>query len=112
MENITLNRVELKGRVGQDPKITMVGDSSIARFSVATSEIYKDRNGNLREDTTWHNVAAWSGKNVEDFSHIKKGCIVSLLGRIRNTKYTSNEGEDRYYAEIVANRLSVCTLER
>ena len=52
MEHISLNRVELKGRVGQDPKITQVGDSSIARFSIATSEIYKDRSGNLREETT------------------------------------------------------------
>ena len=108
MEHISLNRVELKGRVGQDPKITQVGDSSIARFSIATSEIYKDRSGNLREETTWHNVAAWSGRNIEDFSHIRKGSLISLTGRIRNSKYTGADGEERYFAEVVASRLSVC----
>lgn len=107
METMSLNRVELKGRVGQDPKITKTGNSSLARFSLATSEIFKDRSGNLHEETTWHNVAVWSGRNIEDFDQIKKGATVWLVGRIRNTKYTNSDGEERFFAEVVASRLSV-----
>ena len=107
MENISLNRVELRGRIGQDPRIANVGGSKVARFSVATSEIFKDRNGDLKEDTTWHNVSAWSGRNIEDFSRLHKGVPVSLTGRIRNVKYTSPDGEERQYTEIQATRLAI-----
>lgn len=107
MDNISLNRVELRGRIGQDPRIANVGGSTVARFSVATSEIYKDRGGELREETTWHNVSAWSGRNIADFSGLKKGTPVSVVGRIRNVRYTSTEGDDRQYTEIQASRLSI-----
>ncbi len=107
MENLTLNRVEVRGRVGQDPRIAKVGEASVARFSVATNEIFKDRNGEIREETTWHNISAWAGKGIADFTKVRKGAMVSLVGRIRNVKYTSIEGEDRHYQEIVASHLDV-----
>lgn len=107
MENLTLNRVEVRGRVGQDPRIAKVGESSVARFSVATNEIYKDRNGDIREETTWHNISAWAGRGITDFAAVKKGTMVSVVGRLRNVKYTSVEGEDRHYQEIVATKLDV-----
>lgn len=105
LDNITINRVELRGRIGQDPKIAEVGGSKVARFSIATSEIYKDRTGTIQEEITWHNVTVWAGKNVEDFSNLKKGVLVTVNGRIRTTRYTSLEGEDRHYTEIVASKL-------
>ena len=107
MDNITLNRVELRGRIGQDPRIANVGDSAVARFSIATSEIFKDRNGDLKEEITWHNVSAWQGRNIADFSKLRKGVPVSVVGRIRNIKYTTTEGEERQYSEIQANKLSI-----
>lgn len=102
-----LNRVELRGRVGQDPKIFNVGNTQVARFSLATSEIFHDMKGELKEETTWHNIAAWAGKNVEDLGKIRKGAFISLVGRIRNNKYTSTEGENRQFSEIVVVRLNV-----
>lgn len=102
-----MNRVELRGRIGQDPRIARVGNSSVARFSLATSEIFKDRNGELREETTWHNIAAWSGRNIEDFGNLKKGVLVSVVGRLRNVKYTSDDGGEHQYMEVLANRLGV-----
>lgn len=107
MDNNSLNRVELRGRIGQDPKITEAGGSKVARFSVATSEIYKDRSGALQEETTWHNVSVWNGKNVADFAQLKKGTMVSVFGRIRISKYTSVDGDERYFTEIVANSVSL-----
>jgi single-strand DNA-binding protein len=107
MDNFTLNRVELRGRIGQDPRIANVGESAVARVSIATSEIFKDRNGDLKEEITWHNVSAWQGRNIADFSKLKKGVPVSVVGRIRNVKYTSTEGEERQFTEIQANKLSI-----
>ena len=105
MENITVNKIEIRGRIGQDPRITRVGKNSVARFCVATSEIYKDRSGELKEETTWHNVSAWADKSQVDLNQLKKGDMVSVTGRIRNVRYTSAEGDDRYFVEVVASRL-------
>ena len=106
MENVTLNRVELKGRVGQDPKVFNVRDTQVAKFSVATNETFHDRNGEIREETTWHNVSAWVGRNIEDFRNIRKGTLVSVEGRIRNTKFTGMDGNERYMTEVVATKLA------
>lgn len=105
MENQTLNRIEIRGRIGQDPRVTRVADKAVARFCVATSEIYKDRSGELKEETTWHNVSAWADKCQMDLNQLKKGDMVSVVGRIRNVRYTSAEGDDRYFVEIVASKL-------
>lgn len=105
IENEFLNRVELRGRVGHDPKIFSVGDSQLARFSVATNEAFRDRKGDLKEEVTWHNVTVWAGKNVMDFRDVKKGSFVSLIGRLRKVRYTAADGGERNMVEIVASRL-------
>ena len=64
---MTINRVEILGRVGADPRITTTGTSRSARFPVATNEQFRDRSGGLHEETTWHNIALWQGKSTPDF---------------------------------------------
>ena len=107
MENNSINRVELRGRIGIDPRVTNVGETQVARFSVATDETYRDRNGGYQIATTWHNVVVWKGKNVRDFEGLRKGVLIHLVGHIRNSKYKNNEGADRYFTEVVATRLRV-----
>ena len=92
---------------GDDPKVTDVGNSQVARFSLATNETFKDKKGELKEETTWHNITAWNGRNIEDFANIRKGLLVSVIGRIRNVRYTSSSGEERQFMEILASRVSV-----
>lgn len=108
MERVTINRVEILGRVGADPRVANVGNTRIARFTVATNEHFKDRSGNLHEETTWHNIALWQGKNTPDFESIKKGTTVHIYGRIRNSKYTGIDGESKYFSEITASYVDVC----
>ncbi|MBQ5482416.1 MAG: single-stranded DNA-binding protein [Bacteroidales bacterium] len=91
--------------MGHDPRITSVGDSQVARFSVATNEAFRGKNGDLREETTWHNITAWAGRNIMDFKDIRKGCFVSVVGRLRNNKYVGNDGNERYVVEVVAGKL-------
>lgn len=106
MEN-SINRVELLGRIGQNPKIMSSGDSQVAKFSIATNETFKDRSGALKEETTWHNVSVWASRNTDDFRLLKKGVLVHVIGKIRNVRYQTADGEDRYYTEVSATRMTV-----
>lgn len=101
----SMNRIELRGRVGQDPRIVEVGGNSVANFTLATNEVIKDRNGNVREVTTWHNIVAWAGKGMPYFEEIRKGTCLYVLGKIRNQKYTNQEGVERSYTEVLASRM-------
>jgi single-strand DNA-binding protein len=103
----SINKIELRGNVGTAPRINDVGGNKVIRFSLATNERFKDRNGVLKEETTWHNVVAWAGKGMPDFNAIQKGTCVSVMGRVRNVKYTNSEGEDKYFNEVLSNRLKI-----
>ena len=105
IETEFLNRVELRGRVGHDPRVTSVGDAQVARFSLATNEAFRGKNGELREEVTWHNVTAWAGRNIMDFKEIRKGSFVSLIGRLRNSRFMGNDGTERSLVAVVAGRL-------
>lgn len=104
----SLNRVELKGNVGQDPKIMRVENGgSVIRFSLATHETFKTKSGELKEETTWHNVVAWSVKGMPDFSRIKKGVFIELVGKIRYVKFTNQAGEEKTLTEILALKIII-----
>lgn len=105
MEDI--NRIELQGQAGHDARIVKVGDTTVARFSLATTEIYRDRDGLTRAETTWHSVTAWQGKNMPDFKSITKGCTVHVVGRLRQSRYTTIEGEERIFYEVLAESVDI-----
>ncbi len=103
----SVNRIELRGNVGTTPRINVVGESKVIKFALATNEVFKDRSGVIKEETTWHNIVAWTGRGMPDFADIRKGMCVSVNGRVRNVKYTNSEGEDKYFNEVLANRLHI-----
>ena len=104
----TLNKVELRGNVGADPKVTeLEGGVTVIRFSLATHEVFKGKEGEYREETTWHNIAAWSSKGMIDFSKIRKGGFLELKGRLRYYKDITKNGEEKYSCEIVALKMSL-----
>ena len=100
---MSLNKVMLIGRVGADPDVRQLsGDSKVARVSLATSNRYKDRNGDWVEDTTWHTVQIF-GKTAEFVeNYVGKGANLYVEGRIRNRKFTDQTGAERSVTEIVA----------
>jgi single-strand DNA-binding protein len=103
-----LNKVFLIGRVGQDPDIKYGQDGNpFGRVSVATSDKWKDRDGQPQEKTTWHDVLL-QGKTAEFASqHVKKGQLVHVEGSI-DVKVVENEvGEKRYYHRVKAHRFFV-----
>ncbi|MDR2584920.1 MAG: single-stranded DNA-binding protein [Prevotellaceae bacterium] len=108
----TVNRVEITGYVGADPKITTFDDGRrVIRLSVATDDNYKDRSGEWREETTWHTIVAWSGKEMPDFAEIKKGTCVAIQGKIKNKTFEGRDGQTRYYNEIFAFTIRVLPTE-
>ena len=104
----SLNRSLLIGNVGNDPEIrTINNNEKVASFRLATTERYKDRNGEVKENTEWHHVTAWGklADIVEKF--VKKGSSVYVEGKITTRKWTDKEGNDRYSTEIRAEGIQV-----
>lgn len=105
-----LNKVELKGIVGT-VKVTDVGDSAVARISVATDYIYKDRTGIPVVETTWHGVTVWKEK-CRGFADLRKGCAVHVTGRLRTQRYTAMDGSERSFTEVIADACEVIAQPR
>ena len=100
-----INKIELRGIVG-NVNTNKVGNTSVTRFSVATENSYKSTDGAIVIDTTWHSCTAWeSPKNKT--ADIKRGSIVHLYGRIRNSRYMTADGTERTISEIVVNEVTV-----
>ncbi len=100
-----VNKVILVGNLGKDPEVQYLDNNvSLARFSVATNDSYKDKDGNRVDQTEWHNVVAWRGlaKIAEDY--LKKGSRIYLEGKIRTRSWDDKQtGEKKYSTEIVAD---------
>lgn len=99
-----LNKIELSGNVGT-VRISDVGENKVAKFSLATNYVYKNRNGDAVIETTWHNVVAWSGKEMPDIEKIQKGCGLYVCGRLRSSKYTASDGTEKQIYEVIANKI-------
>lgn len=101
-----LNKVELRGVIG-NVRIQNIGDTQMARFSVATNYAYKNNSGEAVIETTWHQVTAFRNDKMPDFSSLTKGANVDVKGRIHNSRYTDSNGEERTSTEIVASEVKV-----
>ena len=105
----SLNRSLLIGNVGNDPEIRTINNEQgkVASFRLATTERYKDRNGDVKENTEWHQIVAW-GKMadiVEKF--VKKGSQLYVEGKITTRKWTDKDGNDRFTTEIRAEGIQL-----
>ena len=101
-----LNKIELIGNLGQDPEIVnLENNSKLARFSVATSEKYSDRNGNIQTTTEWHKVICWNKLADIAEKYITKGDKIFIEGKMTYRKYTNNDGFEVQVAEIVSQNL-------
>ena len=100
----SINKVILLGRLGADPEIRMSQDGKkIAKFSLATSESWKDKqSGEKKEKTEWHKVIIFSS-GLADITekYLKKGSLIYIEGQIGTRKYTDQSGIEKYITEIV-----------
>ncbi|MBR2127365.1 MAG: single-stranded DNA-binding protein [Bacteroidales bacterium] len=108
---MSLNKAMLIGNVGRDPEVRYLdgqsGNAKVATFTLATTERYRDRNGETRENTEWHNIVAWrnTADVVEKF--VRKGTQLYIEGRIRTRSWDDQTGNKRYTTEIIADTLQL-----
>ena len=104
--NALKNKVQLIGNLGQDPEIvTLDNGNKLAKFSIATSESYKNAQGKKVEETQWHNIVAW-GKVAEIVeNYLIKGKQVAVEGKLTHRSYETKAGEKRYVTEVRCNEL-------
>lgn len=99
----SLNKVIIIGRLGQDPEVRNTqGGTSVATMSVATSERYKDKNGEQQENTEWHRVVAWARLAEICRDYLKKGSLVYFEGTLQTRDWEDKDGVKRYTTEIKA----------
>ena len=105
---MSVNKAILVGNVGKDPEVRYLeGGTSVASFSLATSEVYKNRNGEKVTQTEWHNIVAWRGLAELAEKYITKGKQLYIEGRITNRSWEDKDGNKRYTTEIVANAIQL-----
>jgi single-strand DNA-binding protein len=101
-----LNKVTLIGNLGKDPEIqTLEGNVKVAKFSLATTENYKDSNGQNQTTTDWHNIVLWRGLADLANNYLKKGSLVYVEGKLKTRNYDDKDGQKKNVTEIIAEQL-------
>ena len=100
------NKVQLIGNLGADPEVIAFDNGSkLAKFSMATNEVYRDGEGEKKTDTQWHQVIAW-GRLAELVEHyLVKGKEVAVEGKLMTRSYQTDSGEKRYFTEVRCEEL-------
>ena len=103
-----VNKVILVGNLGKDPEVRhLEGGASVAHFTLATNEYYKDKQGNRVERTEWHNISAWRGLAELAEKYLRKGSQVYVEGKLRTRQYQDKDQQTRYITEIIADEISL-----
>lgn len=101
-----VNKVQLIGNLGKDPDVQYLeGNISVAKFSLATTETFKDRTGKLISQTEWHAVVLWRGLADLAKKYLKKGSLVYIEGHLRTRSWTDKDGAGKFMTEIVGDNL-------
>jgi len=104
-----MNKVILIGNVGKDPERKDFQNGSIANFTLATNEVWKDQNGEKKTATEWHNIVV-NGKTVDVvMSYVKKGDKLAIEGKVKTRSYENENGETRTITEIKATQVEMLT---
>jgi single-strand DNA-binding protein len=102
----SINKVILVGHLGRDPEVryTPAGDA-VADVSLATTESFKDKNGERSEKTEWHNLVLWRAQAEFAKEYLKKGQLVYVEGRLQTRQWEDKEGQKRSRSEIQVNQI-------
>ncbi len=105
---MSVNKVILVGRLGKDPETRyMTNGEAVTNVSLATSENWKDKNGEKQEKTEWHNLVFYRRLAEVAGEYLKKGSQIYVEGKIQTRKWQDKEGKDRYTTEIIVNEMQM-----
>ncbi|MDR2409119.1 MAG: single-stranded DNA-binding protein [Bacteroidales bacterium] len=102
-----INKVILVGHLGKDPEVRTIDTGvKVANFTLATTEVYKDKNGERKEITEWHNIVCW--RNLADIAekYLVKGKLIYVEGKLRTRSWEEN-GVKRYITEVIADNFTM-----
>ncbi len=103
-----INKAILIGNLGKDPELRYTQSGTpVASFSIATTERWKDKDGNQQEQTEWHNIVAWKRLAEICGEYLNKGSRVYIEGKLQTRKWQDQNGNDRYTTEIVAREMKM-----
>jgi single-strand DNA-binding protein len=101
-----LNKVTLIGNLGKDPDMqTLEGNVKVAKFSLATTETFKDASNQTHTTTDWHTIVLWRGLADLAEKYLKKGSLVYIEGKLKTRSYDDKEGHRKTVTEILAEQL-------
>lgn len=104
---MSVNRIILLGNVGKTPEVRAVGDTKVAQFNLATTERFKGKDGNMREETEWHSISVW-GKLADVIErYVDKGTQLYVEGKIKTEKYAAKDGTEKFITRIMANSIQL-----
>lgn len=104
----SVNKVIILGNLGRDPETRHMGNGdAVASFSIATTEKWKDKQGEKMEKTEWHNVVFFGRTAEVAAQYLKKGSQCYVEGRLQTDKYTDKEGNEKYTTKIIGERLQL-----
>lgn len=108
----TMNKVEIQGFLGQNAEEkTFESGRTLISMNIATNENYKNKNDEWVTNTTWHNVAYWKNKKDEKLDFLKKGELISILGKLHTRKYNDKNDQERFVTEVVAYKIEQIKVE-
>jgi len=103
-----VNKVILVGNLGNMPEVKTLSDEvQVAKFSLATTEIYKDKDGQKQSQTEWHTILAWRGLADLAAKYLQKGSLVYVEGKLQTRTYQDKDGKNRYVTEIIAQEITL-----
>ncbi|MBC8320302.1 MAG: single-stranded DNA-binding protein [Bacteroidetes bacterium] len=102
------NSVQLIGRLGIDPETTTFGENKTkVKFSLATSDYFKDKEGERVEETQWHNIVAWGNVAKIAEKYLKKGSEIAVAGKLTYRSWDDKDGNTKYITEVLANEIQM-----
>ena len=104
------NKIEIRGVVGR-AELNTYAENRVCKFTVITEYSYHDRDNNPVIESIWFTVNAWEGRNMPDLNLIQKGSWVRVLGRVRNSRFTGQDGVERISWDIQASRVDIIPRE-
>lgn len=105
-----VNKVILIGRLGRDPEMRYTGGGTpVCNFTLATDEVFRDKNGQMQRRTEWHRIVAWAKLAEQCSQLLSKGKLAYVEGRLQTREWDDRDGNKRRTTEIVINRMRILT---
>ena len=105
---MSVNKVILVGNVGKDPEVRYLENNvAVAKFPLATSDNYKNKNGERVSNTEWHNIVAWRGLAEIAEKYVKKGNQLFIEGKLVSRSWDDKEGNKRYITEVIVSNMQM-----